>query len=229
MYLITFSGLDGCGKSTHVDATLDYLARCGLTARPLLTVNISATGVLLFLRRTLQRMGSSAMDQKTATSPSGARIRVYSKGRSFDEDRRRPVVVLKRWLIYPFDAMALRLTLAWLSLRGVDAVVCDRYTFDKLVNLPTVDSPLSSVVRRLAPTPDLALFLDVSPDQAVERREEHDRSYYETKYAGYRKQIDLSWGLEALKPTSIEETQTRIEERLRGLSLSPQEATPEGR
>jgi len=228
MYLITFSGLDGCGKSTHVDATVDYLSRCGLNTRSLLTVNISATGVLLFLRRTLQRLGSSAMDQKTATSPSGARIRVYSKGRSFDEDRKRPIVVFKRWLIYPFDALALRVTLAWLSIRGADAVVCDRYTFDKLVNIPNVRSPLSAVVRRLAPTPDLALFLDVTPEQVVERREEHDRSYYETKYACYRKLIDLGWELEPLAPTSIEDTQHRIEERLRGLSLSPREA-PEAR
>jgi len=219
MHLITFSGLDGCGKSTHVEATVDYLKRHDLDARSLLTVNISATGVILLIRRLLQRAGSRALDQKTATAPSGAKIRVYSKGRSFDEDRRRRVVVLKRWLVYPFDALALRSTLAWLSIRGTDAVVCDRWVYDKLVNLPNMSSLLSTLVRWLAPNPDLALFLDVSPEQARARREEHDASYYDTKYACYRTLVEQGCGLEALEITTIEDTQRRIEQRLRNLGV----------
>jgi thymidylate kinase len=219
MHLITFSGLDGCGKSTHVEATVGYLERHGLNTRSLLTVNISATGVILLIRRMLQRAGSQAMDQKTATAPSGAKIRMYSKGRNFDQDRRRKIVVFKRWLVYPFDALALRATLGWLSIRGADAVVCDRYIYDKLVNLPNMTSLLSTLVRWLAPTPDMALFLDVSPEQARARREEHDANYYDTKYACYRTLTDLQWGLEALEITSIEDTQGRIEERLRRLGV----------
>ena len=220
MQLITFSGLDGCGKSTHVTATVDYFARRDVRAWPLPTVNISATGVLLLFRRMLQRLGSSALNQKTVTAPSGARIRAYSKGRSFDEDRRRKITVIKRWLVYPFDAFALRMALGWLSLRGFEAVVCDRYIYDKLVNLPNANCVLSTLVRWLAPTPDLALFLDVDPQRARARREEHDARYYETKYASYRAIVDLDWGLEALDSSSVEPTQRRIEERLQSLSQS---------
>ena len=131
--------------------------------------------------------------------------------------RRRKIVVLKRYLVYPFDAIALRVSLAWLSVRGWDAVVCDRYTFDKLVNLPKPDGALSTIVRLLAPSPDLALFLDVDPETARARREEHDPSYYELKYTCYRTLTNLRWGLEAIEITTVEATQHRIEQRIRDL------------
>lgn len=214
MLLITFSGLDGCGKSTHVDRTVLYLTDLGLDVKPATTVSISATGVILFLRRWLQRMGSSALDQKTAIAPSGARIRVYDKNRTFREDQQRRTAIAKRWIAYPLDAIALRCYLHWQALQGVEAVVCDRYIFDKLVNLPDVRSSLSTIVRWLAPSADLAIFLNVTPTQARSRREEHDASYYEAKYDSYRAIVDLGWGLESVEISTIDATQEHIEMRL---------------
>ena len=157
-------------------------------------------------------------DQKKAVAPSGARIRVYDNNRTFKEDRERPITVLKRWVAYPIDAIALRLYMYWQAIQGIEVVVCDRYVFDKLVNLPDVYSPLSSIVRYLAPTADLAIFLDVTPEQARSRREEHDVSYYEEKYASYQSIVNMDWGLTSLSVSTVDIMQKQIEAYIEQIS-----------
>ncbi|RLA50957.1 MAG: hypothetical protein DRR42_11665 [Gammaproteobacteria bacterium] len=220
MLIITFSGLDGCGKSTHVSRTAKYLQCKGQKVLPLRTVSLSVTGLILILREGLQKVGISLFKQPTTIAPSGAEIRTYSKGHTFSEDQGKFIVIFKRWLAYPVDALLLRISFLYFKFNGYDALICDRYTYDKLVNLPDVNCRLSRFVLWLAPTPVISFFIDVDPEQARSRREEHDMTYYELKYASYSELVDLAWGLESLKPTTIDDTQRAIEERVESTVVS---------
>ena len=208
MIIISFSGLDGCGKSTHVALTRRYVEEAGLRARELATLSISATGVLARLREARARRRAR---RSPSTVNSAPLLRGYAGGRSFDQDRRHWSVHLRRMLIYPLDCVVLRLYLAWLSLMGYDAVVCDRYTYDKMVGLPLPTGRLSRLMLWLVPRPALAVFLEVAPQIAAVRKPEHHADYYVTKDEAYLQLVEWRCGLRAIPSESIRETQEEIQ------------------
>ena len=211
MLLITFSGLDGCGKTTHVALTADFLCGQGYRVRELVTLHVSATGVWARLGEGWRKLARRASPSPPSPRPATPRIRTYAKGRTFAEDRRHWAVRLRRMIVYPLDCVVLSVTIGWLRLLGYEAIVCDRYTFDKMVGLPNPDCFLSRLMRRLAPQPDRAFFLDASPDAAGQRKPEHHYDYYVTKYAGYRRMVEMDCGLQSIPSTTIEQTQACVE------------------
>jgi thymidylate kinase len=208
MKLITFSGLDGCGKSTHAALTCKYLAGRGLRAVLLPTLFTSAAGVrtLLAARRSSHSRGD--------VSVTGHRIRGYAGGRTFDQDRRATAVRIKRAFTYPVDCMVLAAVLRGLRHRGAEAVVCDRYIYDKMVNLPRPLSAGSRLMRWIAPRPDLAVFLDAGYDTIRGRRVEHEPDYYMTKHQAYRQIADELDELTVISSASIAATQGEIERQI---------------
>lgn len=214
MLLVTFSGLDGCGKTTHVALTCAHLARRGYHVRELVTLGVSATGLYARLREAVQRRWRRSRGVDDAHAPQRPRIRTYRNGRTFDADRRDVVVRLRRMVCYPLDCLALRAVIWWLGAWGYTAIVCDRYTFDKLVSLPNPDCRLARLMRRLAPRPDHAIFLDAPPEAASRRKLEHEPDYYQTKYNDYRRLVQMRIGLTAIPSTSIPDTQCQIEASL---------------
>lgn len=209
MVLITFSGVDGCGKSTHATLTREFLERSGLRVAQFATLKLSLTGIQTLLRE--RRQAKRTRRDNGRHQPEQPRIRSYPMGHSFDQDRRRLSVRLRRVVAYPIDCIAMRLAIGLLRLARYDAVICDRYTFDKLVALPKKDGPLGRLVRWLAPKPNHAFLLDASPETAIARRREHQDDYYVTKCREYRELAAMNCGLISIKSTSIGQVQARIE------------------
>ncbi|UCC30339.1 MAG: hypothetical protein JSU86_19330 [Phycisphaerales bacterium] len=118
---------------------------------------------------------------------------------------------LTRLIVYPLDCLALFLSIRALHWLGYTAVVCDRYVYDKMANLPNANGTLGRLMCRLAPSPDVAFLIDTLPEVARRRREEHDASYYVAKYAGYRRLISSRRELTLIPSTTIEETQEAVE------------------
>ena len=222
MILVTFSGLDGCGKSTQVRLTCEALRGRGLKVYRLVTLFTSITGVLTLWResrkRRAQRAGrtpsASALATSSSSSPSLPPLRTYASGRTFDQDRQRFQAKLQRWLAYPLDCAALSLWLLIVRCRGYNAIVCDRYIYDKMVNLPKPECLLSRLMIRLTPRPNCAVFLSVQPEVAEARRPEHTGDYFRTKDAAYRQVLAMNTGLTAIAVESAEKTQARIMERI---------------
>lgn len=183
MLLVTFSGLDGCGKSTHVEAAAKYIEARGYRVRKLVTFDISIAGFATVLRDAFRRMRGARQQQERGAT--GHVIRRLPGNRAFAEDRARPAVRLKRLAMYPVDSLVLGGWLLMQKARGTQAVVCDRYVFDRLVNLPRPDGAFARLLLALAPRPDVAVFLDVPPSVCRARREEHPAEYYASKYESY--------------------------------------------
>lgn len=210
--LITFSGLDGCGKSTHAELTCKYLAGRGLRAVMLPTLFTSAAGLRTLLEA--RRRPSPGIHAGRRLSPTGHHIRGYAGGRTFDQDRRSPAVRIKRAVTYPVDCVVLAAVLRGLRSRGADAVVCDRYIYDKMVNLPDPLSAGSRLMRWIAPRPNLAVYLDASYDIIRSRRIEHPADYYLTKHQAYQQLASELDELTVIPSSSIESTQAEIERRI---------------
>ena len=211
MLLITFSGLDGSGKSTHVARTADYLSRRGYRVGVLPAARISAGGILVVASHILQRLTPRARQVKKQGTSAQPRCRTYAAGPAVRPGWRQRAVSLTRLIVYPLDCLALFLWIRLLHWRGYTAVVCDRYIYDKMANLPAPNGSLGRLMCRLAPKPRVAFLIDTLPEVARRRREEHDASYYAVKYAGYRQLISTRRELTSIPSTTIEETQEAVE------------------
>jgi thymidylate kinase len=166
-FVVSFSGIDGSGKTLRVRS----LARA---------FDISE----VHARTYWSRFGSSARKGGPGRKPPEAEG--SDTGASLERRRgrlRHPVVRLG-WVMYNLAGIVLRYNLQvrlrrWL--RGV--VICDRYLYDAAVEIGTSlpDNPGLSrwaerVLTGLCPRPDVAWLLDVPADLGVERQTDENRS-----------------------------------------------------
>ncbi len=165
--LVTFSGLDGAGKTTQIELLRSRLEREGRPTRYLWSRGGYTPGfeaLKAFARRLLKRKLPPPGDNpdRTRALESGGVRRVWLL-----------IALLDLILLY---GVAVR----WWRWRG-EVVVCDRYLWDTLVdfrqNFPgdaVERSFLWRTLTRVAPRPDLAVLLVVPTDVSVRRAEEKD-------------------------------------------------------
>jgi thymidylate kinase len=188
--LITFSGLDGSGKSTQVEALERALSKAGYP-----TISIwTSLGGNPSLRRIVAPMRALLKKQSTRTPgvewpPAGQ-----------DDD---PLTQLRERL--PGLQLAW-ITLvaamnAWRQARAVRpqlahgrVVICDRYTLDSIVNLRYRYGDQRSyraqlaLIRLLSPKPLCSYLLEVSPGTARARNHEYTLEQIELRARLYRKE-----------------------------------------
>ncbi len=160
--LVTFSGLDGCGKTTQLDLLEAALRADGYRVRRVWSRGGYTEGVL-WLKATARRLLG-----RRAPSPGPSAARSQALGRPWVRDVWLTVALLDLMRLYGVE---LRVA----ALRG-DAVLCDRYLWDSLVDFE-VNFPGSRVSERLlwrvlvavSRRPDAAFFLEVDPAEGERR------------------------------------------------------------
>jgi hypothetical protein len=177
--LITFSGLDGAGKSSLIAWLSDELRRRRLAVAVLrLNDDVSVYALVRRLRDRVRggRPPEGPPRMEPLPTPLG-RLRdlvLWSK-------------VLRR-LIYPVDVLCF---LGWRlyheTLRR-RVLIMDRYLYDTLVD---VAGPRGWTWLRLlawlTPTPDLPVLLDISAEEAYARKREYTVPYLADRAAAYRR------------------------------------------
>src|SRR5262249_52949983 len=123
-YLISFSGMDGAGKTTQIDQMLIYLHDAGLTARVLrFWDDIAVAGML-----------RETMSHRLFKSEKGVGLPDRPVHRR-DKNVRAWYMTLARLVLYSLDAAWLTFVVKTLSRKHADVVIFDRYLYDELVNL----------------------------------------------------------------------------------------------
>jgi len=161
--LIVFSGLDGAGKSTQIDLVLDDLRQCG--KNPVYLWVRGGYTPLFNLTKSIARKLSGGR----AVPPSG-QSKARSQALSKPWKRRLWLLLALLDLIFVYG-----LQVRWWRLRN-RPVVCDRYTWDTLVdfrlNFPQEQVEqwwLWRLLMRLTPQPDTAFLLLIPVTESVRR------------------------------------------------------------
>ena len=198
--LITFSGLDGSGKTTQIEYLSSLLVQFGL--RPQLLAFWD--DVVVFSRyreRFVHRVFGSQPGVGAPGKPVARR----------DKNVRGGFVTFARHGLYLADAVNLRFVLrrAWQS---APVVILDRYIYDELANLPLANPLTRTFIRlvlALVPRPHVAYLLDADPETARMRKPEYSVNFMRRCRRAY---LDLATiaGLTVIPPLSLPEAKEAV-------------------
>ncbi len=184
--LITFSGLDGSGKSTLVDCLKESLEKQDQrVAVSHMNYDIGVYSVVRFLARKVtgrsDNGGHAPRDQAFAGNYSSGRAKlryklVWNKG--------------IRMVIYPFDVLIFLGYRFYVETVKREILIMDRYFYDTLVDVTgSRRSFRLSFLSWLTPKPNLPVYLDVSAEEAFSRKQEYSVEYLNGRRLSYQKLI----------------------------------------
>src|SRR5436190_12921247 len=163
--LVSFSGVDGSGKTTQIEALLAWLRDAGLTARVLRFWDDIA--VLGSMRET---MSHTLFRSEKGIGAPGKPVKRR------DKNIRGWYMTASRMYLYFLDRARLALTMATAFRRNVDVVIIDCFLYDGLANLDLsarLGEEYSRVLLGAVPRPDVAFVLDADPAHAQTRKPEY--------------------------------------------------------
>jgi thymidylate kinase len=210
--LITFSGLDGAGKTTLIEWLRTELER---QRRPVSVLHLNDdVGVYAWARAVRDRLfgGPPVPTVQPRMEPLPTRIGRLRDGILWSKTLRA--------LLYPVDVISfLVLRLYVETLRG-RILIMDRYFYDRLVD---VAGPRGwawlRLLARVTPTPDLPVLLDITPELAFARKGEYTVAYLRERDTAYRRVfpwVPASLKLPATNPEAARQVLARaVRERLR--------------
>lgn len=164
-FLITFSGIDGAGKTTQIELLASSLSQRGCRV-----LRLTFWDHVAVWSRMRAQVG-----QRTADSfaPDSSRPSFTPKN---NKHIRTWYLSAARSGLYIFDLFRLRGLLASDDVRNSDVVIFDRYIYDQVANI--YSSSLAArmyghMLLNVTPAPNLAFLLDASPVAAFARKPEY--------------------------------------------------------
>lgn len=204
--LITFSGLDGAGKSTLIAwlrASLEAQDRRVTVLHMNDDMGLYAwlraardRALAVARRRRGARDGAAMPDESRARPATVARPTPSAAGTTGSE--RAPTMLRRlrnavlwnrplRRLIYPVDLVVFLCYRLWTERVCGRVLIMDRYFYDTLVDVS--DGRHWRWVRlleRLTPTPTLPIYLDITPEVSFARKGEYTVEYLRRRWVAYR-------------------------------------------
>jgi thymidylate kinase len=201
--IISFSGIDGAGKSTQIAALETWLRETGHTTK-LLTFWDDI--VLAPLMR--EAMSHAAFKgDKGVGSPAKPLQRRDKNVTSW------PIVVA-RFFLYFADAMNLCRKVVAVRRGNVDVVIFDRYIYDELANLPLKRwsaRAFTWMVLRTVPVPDVAFIIDADPEAARARKPEYPLEFLRSNREAYLSLARFFPKITVIEPLSIDAAKIRVQ------------------
>jgi len=206
--LISFSGIDGAGKTTQIDALTTCLEDAGLRVHVIRFWDDVAT-----LRRLRETLGHALFRGEVGVGAPGKPVRRR------DKDVHSWYMLPVRMALCLFDACRLRRVIRHIRQQTlVDVAIFDRYVYDQLANLDTRGKVALNYLQwllRFAPRPDIAFLLDADPELARARKPEYPLAFLHTNRACYLDILALA-EMVLIPPGPPDETAGAIHRELAG-------------
>jgi thymidylate kinase len=199
---VSFSGMDGAGKSTQIQSLRTRLTDAGLRVSLItfwddvarLTQVREVSGHTLF------------KGDKGVGSPSAPINRRDKNVRSW------PMTAV-RYFLYFVDALSLRMVAKRALRSETDFIIFDRYAYDELANL-SLNNPVSRayvrLVMMLVPKPHVSYVLDADPVQARARKPEYPLEFLYICRASYITLSKLVGGMTIIPPMSVQDVEREV-------------------
>lgn len=201
--VISFSGLDGSGKSTQINNVRDQLTAMGYRVKVLAFWDNVVVGTK-YREGFVHKVYKSEQGIGAPDKPVNRR----------DKNVRKWYLNLARHGLYFADALHLRQVIAGQALSDVHILIMDRYIYDELANLPLQNSASRSFARwlgtKFVPQPDLALLLDADPEAAHKRKPEYPVDFMQECRRWYHRLADLLGNITIVPPLPLEEAKAAV-------------------
>ena len=204
--IITFSGIDGAGKSTQIKNLRDYLESRGVPVTELTfwdNVVMFPGARAGFSRRVLQSDGSVGTPERPANRR--------------DKNTQNIFLLLGRSALYLFDLIKLCRLVRAVKRQKSGVIIFDRYIYDQLAALPMNSRWARAFARTLlhcAPKPDLSYLLDADPEVARARKPEYPLEFMRKYRSSYLELYKLTT-LRLIPAGTPEQVQDAIIEQFR--------------
>jgi len=201
--IITFSGIDGAGKTTQISAVSTVLSQQGYRI-----LHVAFWDDVAVLSKLRAGVSLSLFRKSPLTSELPLRN---------DKNVRTWYLMLVRAFFYLLDTLSLRRVVAKLRCDGYDFIIFDRYVYDQIVQIRPrhwISRAYIRVLLSLAPRPDFPFILDASPDEAFARKPEYPLDFmrgYRQAFLALRAFVPH---LAIVVPSSVDETQRLIVQRI---------------
>jgi thymidylate kinase len=220
-FLITFSGIDGAGKTTQIEHLSSCLQNVGL--RVLRLSFWDNVAVWSKMRagvggRTVESGGEDPMAGRSFAPRNSKHIRKW-------------YLTVARAGLYVLDVARLRRVLADPHIRNSDVVICDRYIYDQIANIYSATFAArccAKILLKQAPVPDLAFLLDASPTAAFGRKPEYPLEFMHRNRQNFLLLRELVPQLIVISDAKAEDVGSEIYGHIRRSRLA-ERTLPEGK
>jgi len=213
--LVSFSGLDGSGKTTQITNARAELAALSLRDTLLAFWDNVVVGCR-YREGFVHKVYKSEIGVGAPGKPVNRR----------DKNVRKWYLSLARHGLYFMDALHLCWVVAMAKREAADVVIFDRYIYDELANLP-LSNPLTRAYVRLVdamvPRPDIAFLLDADPVAANARKPEYPVDFMRENRARYfalatllGRKSDGEQKITVIPPLPLEEAKRAVAQVLLG-------------
>ncbi len=205
--LVSFSGLDGAGKSTQIQNLHVCLESAGYRVKMMAFWDNVVVGSR-YREDFVHKVYRSEIGVGEPEKPVQRR----------DKNVRRWYLTLARHALYLLDALHLGWVIERARNSGTDVIILDRYIYDEWANLP-LKNPLTRAYIRLleaiVPRPDVAYLLDADPVAAGLRKPEYPLEFMRRCRTAYHALADLLGTMTTIPPLPLEQARMAVEGALR--------------